>query len=67
MLSTDSNVDIWNIVIRNGKGSLEARALLLIFLLELEISGVAVHTVQQKNKIGGFCEELFSENDFVAV
>ena len=49
--------------------SLETRAALLIFLLELEISGVAVQSIHQskKEKKGEFCEELLrNENDFEA-
>ena len=39
----------------------------LIFLLELEISGVVVQKIHQNSKNGSFCEELLSENDFEAV
>ena len=41
---------VLRIVIRNGKISLKIRAKLLIFLLELEISGVAVQSIHQKSK-----------------
>ena len=43
---------------------------MLIFSLELEISGVAVQIIYTSNKTaknGSFCEELLSENDFEAV
>ena len=44
--------------------SLKTRAVLLIFSLELEISGVAVQSIHQKTtKNSNFCEE----NDFEAV
>ena len=50
------------IVIRKRKDSLETRAALLIFLLELEISGVAVQNIHKNSENGDFCEELLSEN-----
>ena len=40
---------------------------MLIFLLEFEISGVALQRIHQKSKNSGFCEEFISENDFEAV
>ena len=46
---------------------METRAILLIFLLELEIPGVAVQIIHQNSENGGFCEELLIENDFEAV
>ena len=49
------------------KDSLETRAVLLIFLLELEISGVTVQSIHQNSKNDYFCEELLSENDFETV
>ena len=53
---------------KERKDSLETWAVLLISLLELEISGVAIQTKVAKNtKNGGFCEELLSENNFEAV
>ena len=39
----------------------------MIFLIELEISGVAVQSIYQNSKNGSFCEDLLSENDFEAV
>ena len=41
--------------------------MLLIFLLELEIAGVAVQSKHQNSKNGDFCKELLSENDFETV
>ena len=46
---------------KKRKKSLETPALLLIFLLELEIFGVAVQRMHQTAKNGGFCEELLSK------
>ena len=40
---------------KKRKDSLETRVVLLIFLLELEISGVAVQIIHQNSKNGGFC------------
>ena len=45
---------------------------MLIFLLELEISGLAGQRIHQsqkkkKEKNGGFCEDLLIENDFETV
>ena len=48
-----------------SSSNLETQAVLLIFSLELEISGVAV--LHQNSENGGFCEKLLSENDFEAV
>ena len=52
----------------NGKrkNSLETRVVMLISLLELEISGVAVQSIihQNSKKKDEFSEELLSENDF---
>ena len=49
---------------KKRRDSLETRAVLLIFSLELEISGVAVQSIHQKTtKNSNFCEE----NDFEAV
>ena len=52
---------------RKRKDSLETRAVLLIFSLELEISGVAVQRIHQNNEKWWLCEELLSENNFEAV
>ena len=49
------------------KDSLEARAVLLIFSLELEESGVAVQKIHESSKKWWLYEELLSENDFEAV
>ena len=40
---------------------------MLVFLLELEVIGVAVQKIHQNSKNGGFREELLNENDFEAV
>ena len=45
---------------KKRKGSLETQAVLLIFSLELEISGVAVQSILDVC----FCEELPIENNF---
>ena len=55
------------IVIRKWKDSLETPAGLLIFLLELEISGVAVQNIHKNSENGDFCEELLRENVFETV
>ena len=39
---------------------------MLIFLLELEIFGMAVQRIHQNSKNGSFCEKLFSGNYFEA-
>ena len=41
--------------------------MLLIFSLELKISGAAIQRIHQNSKKWWLCEELFSENDFEAV
>ena len=40
---------------------------MLIFLLELKISGESVQRTYENNKNDGFCEELLNKNDFEAV
>ena len=50
---------------KKRKDSLETRAVMLTFLLELELSGVAVYIKTAKN--GDFCWELPSKNDFKTV
>ena len=60
----------WHHSHKKQKNSLEIQVVLLIFSLELEISGVAVQRIYTSNKTaknGSFCEELLSENDFEAV
>ena len=52
---------------KKRKYRLETQAVLLIFLLELEISGVAVLSIHQNNKNGCSCHESLSENDFEVV
>ena len=52
---------------KKQKDSLETRAVLLIFSLELEISGVSYREFNKTTKNGSFCEELLSENDFETV
>ena len=52
---------------KKRKDSPETRAILLIFLLELEISGVAVQSIHQNSGNANFCEEQRSENDSEAV
>ena len=50
------------------KDSLETRGVLLIFYLELGISGVVVQSIHKKPpKNGKFSEELLSENESDAV
>ena len=49
------------------ESSLEIRAVLLIFLLELEIFGVVYREYIKTAKNGEFCEELLSRNNFEAV
>ena len=72
------DIDFWNKKYNHGsnypeyshrkrKDSLKTRALLLIFSLELEISGVAIQRIQQNSKNVSFCEESHSENDFEVV
>ena len=50
---------------KKQKDSLKKRAVLLILLLEREISVVVVQRIHGNSKHG--CEQLLSENDFVAV
>ena len=52
---------------KKRKDSLETRAVLPIFSLELDISGVAVKSKIKTAKNGDFCEELLGENDFETV
>ena len=55
--------------LKKGKDSLETWAVVLVFLLELKIFGVAVHrygSYTKTAKNSDFCEELHSENDFEA-
>ena len=47
--------------------SQETRAVLLIFSIELDISGMAVQSIDQNSKKWWLCEELLSENDFKTV
>ena len=49
---------------KTRKDGLETRAVLLIFSLELEISGVAVKRIHQNSEKWWLCGELLSENDF---
>ena len=52
---------------KKQKDSLEARVKLLIFSLELKISGVVKQRYIKTAKIDNFCEELPSQNDFETV
>ena len=52
---------------KKRKDSLETRTILLIFSLELEISGVAVQKIQWNSKKWWLFEELLSENNFEVV
>ena len=53
---------------KKRKGSLETRATLLIFLLELEVFGVAVQAKNQSNeKMAASSEDFLSEDDIEAV
>ena len=52
---------------KKRKDSLEKWVVLLIFSLELEMSGLTVQRIHQNSKNSGFCEELLNENDFEAV
>ena len=62
------HLNSWHHTHKKQKDSLETRVALLIFLLELEISGVASYREYIKTaKNGGFCEELLSENNFEVV
>ena len=49
------------------KDNLETRAVLLISSIELDISGMAVQSIDQNSKKWWLCEELHSENDFKTV
>ena len=54
--------------LKKRKDSLETRAVLLIFLLELEISWVVnTETTSKQQKMALFSEQFPSKNDFVAV
>ena len=62
----------WNLpncihIHKKWKDSLEARAVLLIFLFEREISGVAEQRLYQNTKKWWLCEEFLSQNDFKTV
>ena len=52
---------------KKRKDSQETWVVLLIFSLELEISGVAVQSIHQNRENGDFWEGLVSENNFEAV
>ena len=52
---------------KKRKDSLEILAVLLIFSLEMEISGVVVQSIHQNSINGNFREELLSEKDFETV
>ena len=52
---------------KNWKYSLDTRAVLLIFSLEFEISGMTVQRIHQNSENYGLCEEVLSENNFQAV
>ena len=52
---------------KKQKDSLEARVKLLIFSLELKISGVVKQRYIKTAKIDNFCEELPTQNDFETV
>ena len=52
---------------KKRKDSLETRAILLIFSLEFEISGVAVQSIHQNSEKWRFCEDLLSENNIEVV
>ena len=52
---------------KNWKYSLDTRAVLLIFSLEFEISGMTVQRIHQNSQNYGLCEEVLSENNFQAV
>ena len=49
---------------KKRKDSLETRAVLLIFSLDLEISGWPYREYIETAKNDGFCEEFLSKNDF---
>ena len=52
---------------KKRKDSLETRVALLIFSLELEMSGVAIQKIHQNSEKWWLCEKLHGENDFEAV
>ena len=52
---------------KKWKDSLETQAILLILLLELEMSGVAVQTIHQNSKKWKLLLGLLSKNDFEPV
>ena len=52
---------------KKRKDSLETWAVLVIFLYELEISGVVVKSYTKTVKNGDFCQELLSKNGFEAI
>ena len=52
---------------KKRKDSLETRTVLLIFLIELEISGVAVQRIHQNSEEWWLLGGLVSENDFKTV
>ena len=52
---------------KKRKDSLEIWAVLVIFLYELEISGVVVKSYTKAVKNGDFCQELLSKNGFETV
>ena len=56
------HLNSWHHSNKKKKNSLETQVILLIFSLELEISGVAVHYKKyiKTGKNGSFCEELLS-------
>ena len=69
--TTCSNVTIKTPVLNHShkkrKDSLEKRAVLLIYLLELEIYGVAVQKIHKNSQKWCLCKELLTENGFEAV
>ena len=52
---------------KKRKDSLETRAILLIFLLNLKYLGWPYREYMKTARDGGFCEGLLSENDFNVV
>ena len=53
--------------LKKWKDSLETRVALLVFSLELEISGVVVQRIHKNSEKSWRSEELLTENDFKAV
>ena len=56
--------------LKNGENSLETCTVVLVFLLELKIFGLAVHRYTSYTKTAknvDFCEELLSENDCLSI